>query len=91
MLVDSRHAPMRIDLDFMRMLGREGVPFGIVFTKCDKLSAGQADANIALYEKKLLEEWEELPPVFRTSSVKRAGRDAVLDFIGECLEGAVRS
>ena len=50
-LVDSRHAPMPIDLDFMRMLGREGVPFGVVFTKCDKLSAGQANANIGLYER----------------------------------------
>lgn len=63
-LVDSRHAPMPIDLDFMRMLGREGVPFGVVFTKCDKLSAGQANANIGLYEKRLLEEWEELPARF---------------------------
>ena len=53
-LVDSRHAPMPIDLDFMRMLGREGVPFGVVFTKCDKLSAGQANANSGLYEKRLL-------------------------------------
>ena len=84
-LVDSRHAPMPIDLDFMRMLGREGVPFGVVFTKCDKLSAGQANANIGLYEKRLLEEWEELPPVFRTSSVKRSGREEILGFIGECL------
>ena len=58
-LVDSRHAPMPIDLDFMRMLGREGVPFGVVFTKCDSFSAGQANANIGLYEKRLLEEWEE--------------------------------
>ena len=87
-LVDSRHAPMPIDLDFMRMLGREGVPFGVVFTKCDKLSAGQANANIGLYEKRLLEEWEELPPVFRTSSVKRSGREAILGFIGECLRRA---
>lgn len=84
-LVDSRHAPMPIDLDFMRMLGREGVPFGVVFTKCDKLSAGQANANIGLYEKRLLEEWEELPLVFRTSSVKRSGREEILGFIGECL------
>ncbi len=59
-LVDSRHAPMPIDLDFMRMLGREGVPFGVVFTKCDKaLRRRQANANIGLYEKRLLEEWEE--------------------------------
>ena len=84
-LVDSRHAPMPIDLDFMRMLGREGVPFGVVFTKCDKLSAGQANANIGLYEKRLLEEGEEVRPVFRTSSVKRSGREEILGFIGECL------
>ena len=71
-LVDSRHAPMPIDLDFMRMLGREGVPFGVVFTKCDKLSAGQANANIGLYEKRLLEEWEELPPVFRILCVMKS-------------------
>lgn len=84
-LVDSRHAPMRIDLDFMTMLGREGVPFGIVFTKCDKQSPAQTEANIKAYEKVLAEYWEELPPIFRTSSVKREGRDAILDFIEQSL------
>ncbi len=87
-LVDSRHAPMQIDLDFMRLLGREGVPFGIVFTKCDKLTARQVNTNIGFYQKRLLEEWEELPPLFRTSSAKRTGREEILDFIGECLRQA---
>ncbi len=86
-LVDSRHAPMAIDLDFMRMLGSEGIPFGVVFTKCDKQNGRQTNANIAVYEKKLLEEWEELPPMFRTSSVRSEGREEILDFIGGCLAG----
>ena len=85
-LVDSRHAPMKIDLDFMRLLGREGVPFGIVFTKCDKQSAGQTEENIRTYERTLAQEWEELPPRFRSSSVKKQGRDAILGFIDGCLD-----
>ncbi len=85
-LVDSRHAPMKIDLDFMRLLGREGVPFGIVFTKCDKQSAGQTEENIRAYERTLAQEWEELPPRFRSSSVKKQGRDAILGFIDGCLD-----
>ena len=85
-LVDSRHAPMKIDLDFMRLLGREGVPFGIVFTKCDKQSAGQTEENIRTYERTRAQEWEELPPRFRSSSVKKQGRDAILGFIDGCLD-----
>ena len=88
-LVDSRHAPMKIDLDFMRLLGCEGVPFGIVFTECDKRSAGQTADNIRAYEQVLSQEWEELPPRFRTSSVKKQGREEILDFIGDCLAGKV--
>lgn len=84
-LVDSRHAPMKIDLEFMRLLGREGVPFGVVFTKCDKQSAGQTSDNIRAYERVLAEEWEELPPRFRTSSAKKEGRGEILDFIDGCL------
>lgn len=90
-LVDARHAPMRIDLDFMTMLGREGVPFGVVFTKCDKLSPAQVQANVAAYGLALLEYWEELPPMFRTSSARRAGRDEVLGFIDGCLSGMAES
>ncbi len=84
-LVDSRLEPQKIDLEFIRMLGRGGVPFGIIFTKCDKLSQNKTDSNVALFQKTLLEEWEELPPVFLTSSQTGAGRDEVLEFIGSCL------
>lgn len=87
-LVDSRHEPQRIDLEFMEMLGREGIPFGIVFTKCDKLSARQSSANIAAYKKRILEQWEELPPMFATSSAANKGREEIVSFIEECLAGA---
>lgn len=85
-LVDSRHAPMKIDVDFMTMLGEQGIPFGIIFTKSDKQSPRQTSANIAVYEKELLKFWEELPPIFLTSSEKRSGREEVLDFIGKCIK-----
>lgn len=80
-LVDSRHAPQKIDLEFMEWLGENGVPFAIVFTKVDKLSKGAAEANIALYKRRLSEEWEELPPMFVTSSETGAGRDELLDYM----------
>lgn len=84
-LVDSRLEPQKIDLDFINLLGEHGIPFGIVFTKCDKLSSNQAESNIARYRRTLLQSWEELPPMFRTSSEKRQGREAILDFINNCL------
>ena len=84
-LIDSRHEAMKIDLEFMQMLGREGVPFGIIFTKSDKLSARQLRLNVEAYKKRLSEWWEELPNIFITSSEHRKGRDEILDFIEECL------
>lgn len=84
-LVDSRLEPQKIDLDFINLLGEHGIPFGIVFTKCDKLSSNQAESNIARYRRTLLQSWEELPPMFHTSSEKRQGREAILDFINNCL------
>ena len=84
-LVDSRHEPQKIDLCFMEMLGREGIPFGIVFTKTDKLSAAQLKRNVETYKQMLAEQWEELPPLFLSSSEKRRGRDEILDFIEKCL------
>lgn len=84
-LVDSRHTPMTIDIDFMKLLGANGIPFGIIFTKCDKLSQAQVSANIKAHEKTLLESWEELPPMFRTSSEKREGGDSILSFIENSL------
>lgn len=82
-LVDSRHAPQRIDMEFMEWLGENGVPFSIVFTKLDKLTSAAAKKATEVYLAALLERWEELPPVFRTSSQDRRGREAILDYIEE--------
>lgn len=80
-LVDSRHEPQKIDLEFMAWLGENGVPFSIVFTKVDKLSSTAAKKVLQIYTDRLLEEWEELPPIFVTSSADRRGRDNILDYI----------
>lgn len=82
-LIDSRHKPQKIDLEFMEWLGENGVPFSIVFTKLDKLTSGAGKKMTALYLEELLTRWEELPPVFRTSSEDRRGRDAILEYIEE--------
>ena len=82
-LVDSRHAPQRIDMEFMEWLGENGVPFSIVFTKLDKLTSTAAKKATEVYLAALLERWEELPPVFRTSSQDRRGHEAILDYIEE--------
>ena len=82
-LIDCRHAPQKIDLEFFRWLGENGVPFSIIFTKADKLTKGNLGANVKAYKEALLEEWEELPPVFVTSSENALGRDEVLGYISE--------
>lgn len=82
-LVDSRHEPQKVDMEFMEWLGENGVPFSIVFTKMDKMSAGAAEKQTSAYLNKMLETWEELPPVFRTSSEKGLGREALLNYIEE--------
>ncbi|MDO5526178.1 MAG: ribosome biogenesis GTP-binding protein YihA/YsxC [Prevotella sp.] len=80
-LVDIRLEPQKVDLEFIEWLGQSSVPFSIVFTKADKLTVGKARANVEAYKKKLLETWEELPPIMVTSSEKKQGRDEVLDYI----------
>ena len=87
LLIDSRHKPQKIDLDFMEWMGENGIPFSIVFTKQDKLSHVQQKANLKVYKDKLEEQWEELPKVFITSSEKRQGRDEVLNYIDEINRG----
>lgn len=82
-LLDCRHEPQKIDLEFIQWLGEEGVPFALVFTKADKLSKGRLAANVKAYKAKLREEWEELPPIFVTSSEERMGRDELLGYIEE--------
>ena len=81
LLIDSRHKPQHIDLDFMSWLGENGVPFSIVFTKADKLSKRQLSENIRAYLLALEEQWEELPPHFITSAETGLGRDEVLEYI----------
>ena len=80
-LIDCRHDPQKIDLEFMEWLGENGVPFSIIFTKADKLKGGRINSNIRLYLEKLREHWEELPPHFITSSENRMGRDELLGYI----------
>ncbi|MDE6120420.1 MAG: YihA family ribosome biogenesis GTP-binding protein, partial [Muribaculaceae bacterium] len=80
-LVDSRHEPQKIDLEFMEWLGENQVPFSIVFTKLDKLTPNAGKTLTGRYCEQLLERWEELPPVFRTSSQDKRGRNNILDYI----------
>jgi len=84
-LIDIRLEPQTIDLNFIEMLGEHGIPFGIVFTKADKLSKTQADRSVARFGETLREQWEELPPMFVSSSEKSFGREELLDFIEECI------
>lgn len=82
-LIDSRLKPQKIDLEFMEWLAENDIPFSIVFTKLDKLTPGAAKKLTADYCAALLEKWEELPPIFRTSSQDRRGRDGILNYIEE--------
>ena len=82
-LIDSRHAPQKIDLEFIQWLGENGVPFLIIFTKADKLTKTALASNIAAYKNRLLEEWEELPQIFITSSETAHGREEVLEYINQ--------
>ena len=82
-LLVARHEAMQIDLEFMEWLGENEIPFAIVFTKADKLGSGRLGQNIAAYKEKLLATWEELPPIFVTSSEKKQGREELLDYISK--------
>ena len=80
-LIDCRHEAQKIDLEFMEWLGENGVPFSIIFTKIDKISKGRLQENLKAYQEKLLETWEELPPILLSSSEKKDGREEILDYI----------
>lgn len=80
-LVDCRHEPQKIDLEFITWLGENSVPFGIIFTKADKLSHSKLVENIRHYQEILSEQWDELPVSFITSSAKKMGRTEILDYI----------
>lgn len=80
-LVDSRHKPQNIDLEFISWLGEQQIPFSIVFTKIDKLSKQQLQDNLEVYKQQLSEQWEELPPLFLTSSEKNIGAEEIIQYI----------
>ncbi len=85
LLIDIRHDPQKIDIEFMEWLGTNGIPFSIVFTKADKLGPVKAKMNAEKYLNSLLDTWEELPPHFITSSEKKYGRDELLQYIETIL------
>lgn len=80
-LIDSRHTPQQIDLEFMEWLGESEIPFTMVFTKGDKLKKDEADRNLSRYNERMLESWEELPMQYLTSAEKATGRDELLGYI----------
>lgn len=90
-LVDSRHEPQKIDLEFMQFLGENGVPFAIIFTKSDKLGSSTLNKNISKYKKQLLKTWESVPTHFITSSETGMGREDVLNFITQVNENVANN
>lgn len=82
-LLDSRLKPQKIDLEFMQWLGEKGIPFVMCFTKQDKLSKTESAKNLAHYKKEMLQIWEELPPIFLSSSANKTGQEDILSFIEE--------
>lgn len=86
-LVDARHTPQKKDIEFITWLGEKQLPLCIILTKADKLSRVELAKSEKQYKKKLLETWEELPPVFTTSAEKKVGREDVLDFIDKAIKG----
>lgn len=80
-LVDSRHEPMKIDLEFMEFLGRKGIPFSIVLTKMDKISSSKLSKNLMKYQKKMLTTWQSLPQFYKTSATSKVGGEELLNKI----------
>lgn len=81
LLIDCRHEPKKIDLDFIEFLGENGIPFSIIFTKTDKLGKNKLMEQIGEYKKTLSENWEELPVIFLSSSLNKTGREEILSYI----------
>lgn len=85
-LIDSRHEPQKIDIEFINWAGQEGIPLSLVFTKADKISKGKLEQNVELFRNALLETWEILPNIFITSAVTKQGHDQILSYIEEIVE-----
>jgi GTP-binding protein len=84
-LVDSRHEPQKIDMEFINWLGEKEVPFALIFTKCDKLGKNKLAQNISAYKEELLKDWEELPPIFLSSAEDGTGKEDILSFIEQSM------
>jgi GTP-binding protein len=82
-LIDIRHEPQLVDLEFIEWLGINGVPFAIVFTKSDKLKPEEIDPNVQKYKDTLLEKWNELPEIFITSAASFSGKPEILGYINQ--------
>lgn len=85
-LIDSRHDMQDVDLRFISELGEKGIPFGIIFTKADKQGPEALERQILKNKGRLLEDWEELPPCFVSSSVKGIGKDEIINYIASILQ-----
>ena len=85
-LIDSRHDIGAVDLDFMAELGENGIPFAIIFTKCDKQGPNVLAAQLEKDRQQLLQDWEELPPMFCSSAQDGRGREEILAYIGQILK-----
>ena len=89
-LIDVRHEPQKIDLEFVDSLGEWQLPFTIVFTKADKEKPGAVERNVKLFFEKMRENWEFLPRYFVTSALNKSGKEEVLDFIDDCNKAFVQ-
>ena len=85
-LLDSRHDMQDVDLRFISELGEKGIPFGIIFTKADKQGSEALRLQVEKNKERLLEDWEELPPVFISSSVKGTGKEEILSYLDSILK-----
>lgn len=83
-LIDARHEPQQIDLEFINDLGEWQLPFSVVFTKADKEKPGAVERNVSLFFEKMRESWQFLPNYFVTSAISKQGKEEILDFIGDC-------
>ncbi len=84
-LVDARHEPQKIDMEFINWLGEKEVPFALIFTKADKLGRTKLDKNLAAYKAELLKDWAELPPLLVSSAEKGMGKEEILSFIEQSV------
>ncbi len=90
-LVDARHAPQKIDLEFIEWVGEHGIAFSLVFTKADKLKPMELQKNVEHYKAELLKSWEELPELYVTSAEKKTGGEEILSFISRTNEFLIKN